>query len=315
MLICHTSAFSSLFHLQQLSLPPNIHGDTYTLTDTSTHASPPTSPHNLMIFRTCAALQRQHVHLRCWRAGVGHEAHELSRPLPHVRPQVTLLFLPTSVTYSYLLFLLLLSLSLYLFLCLPSLIPLIPLSFLSIPLFTFIFFLLPLLFLFSFSPYSPSTSNSYLSFICCLPPPLHSLSVINILSDIPFLFFSVRTCYVLRIRSYRELPIRVADFGVLHRNELSGQFLLEALLCGQVVPISLLFIYSFLSHPIPSCKILKRSAIWTTLDFLLTSFPSPYPHTPTHPHKHICILVIHEFSFVLALIIGPIKVLWLAWLG
>merc|ERR1712057_61855 len=25
-----------------------------------------------------------------------------------------------------------------------------------------------------------------------------------------------------RVRSYRELPIRVADFGVLHRNELSG---------------------------------------------------------------------------------------------
>ncbi len=25
-----------------------------------------------------------------------------------------------------------------------------------------------------------------------------------------------------RVRSYRELPIRLADFGVLHRNELSG---------------------------------------------------------------------------------------------
>lgn len=25
-----------------------------------------------------------------------------------------------------------------------------------------------------------------------------------------------------RLRSYRELPIRVADFGVLHRNEVSG---------------------------------------------------------------------------------------------
>jgi threonyl-tRNA synthetase len=24
------------------------------------------------------------------------------------------------------------------------------------------------------------------------------------------------------LRSYRELPIRYADFGVLHRNELSG---------------------------------------------------------------------------------------------
>lgn len=24
------------------------------------------------------------------------------------------------------------------------------------------------------------------------------------------------------IRSYRELPIRFADFGVLHRNEISG---------------------------------------------------------------------------------------------
>jgi threonyl-tRNA synthetase len=25
-----------------------------------------------------------------------------------------------------------------------------------------------------------------------------------------------------RLRSYRELPLRVADFGVLHRNEVSG---------------------------------------------------------------------------------------------
>ena len=25
-----------------------------------------------------------------------------------------------------------------------------------------------------------------------------------------------------RVRSYRELPLRMADFGVLHRNELSG---------------------------------------------------------------------------------------------
>ncbi len=25
-----------------------------------------------------------------------------------------------------------------------------------------------------------------------------------------------------RARSYRELPVRYADFGVLHRNELSG---------------------------------------------------------------------------------------------
>jgi len=25
-----------------------------------------------------------------------------------------------------------------------------------------------------------------------------------------------------RVRSYRELPIRMADFGVLHRNEFSG---------------------------------------------------------------------------------------------
>jgi threonyl-tRNA synthetase len=25
-----------------------------------------------------------------------------------------------------------------------------------------------------------------------------------------------------RIRSWRELPLRLADFGVLHRNELSG---------------------------------------------------------------------------------------------
>ena len=25
-----------------------------------------------------------------------------------------------------------------------------------------------------------------------------------------------------RVRSYRELPLRMADFGVLHRNEFSG---------------------------------------------------------------------------------------------
>jgi len=25
-----------------------------------------------------------------------------------------------------------------------------------------------------------------------------------------------------RVRSWRELPLRIADFGVLHRNELSG---------------------------------------------------------------------------------------------
>lgn len=25
-----------------------------------------------------------------------------------------------------------------------------------------------------------------------------------------------------RVRSWRELPLRMADFGVLHRNELSG---------------------------------------------------------------------------------------------
>ena len=28
--------------------------------------------------------------------------------------------------------------------------------------------------------------------------------------------------YRMRPRSYRELPIRYADFGVLHRNEISG---------------------------------------------------------------------------------------------
>lgn len=28
--------------------------------------------------------------------------------------------------------------------------------------------------------------------------------------------------FASRLRSYRELPMRVADFGVLHRNELSG---------------------------------------------------------------------------------------------
>ncbi|CAD6205371.1 unnamed protein product [Miscanthus lutarioriparius] len=29
-------------------------------------------------------------------------------------------------------------------------------------------------------------------------------------------------CLMFRVRSYRELPLRMADFGVLHRNELSG---------------------------------------------------------------------------------------------
>ena len=28
--------------------------------------------------------------------------------------------------------------------------------------------------------------------------------------------------FASRLRSWRELPLRMADFGVLHRNELSG---------------------------------------------------------------------------------------------
>lgn len=35
-----------------------------------------------------------------------------------------------------------------------------------------------------------------------------------------FLFFSL--IFDHRPRSWRELPLRMADFGVLHRNELSG---------------------------------------------------------------------------------------------
>jgi len=27
-----------------------------------------------------------------------------------------------------------------------------------------------------------------------------------------------------RVRSYKELPLRMADFGVLHRNEISGEY-------------------------------------------------------------------------------------------
>lgn len=38
-------------------------------------------------------------------------------------------------------------------------------------------------------------------------------------------FFSFHACSLMfdqRTRSWRELPLRLADFGVLHRNELSG---------------------------------------------------------------------------------------------
>ena len=39
-------------------------------------------------------------------------------------------------------------------------------------------------------------------------------------------YFQQKICFSLifdhRVRSWRELPLRMADFGVLHRNELSG---------------------------------------------------------------------------------------------
>lgn len=35
-------------------------------------------------------------------------------------------------------------------------------------------------------------------------------------------FYSLSLMFDQRIRSWRELPLRLADFGVLHRNELSG---------------------------------------------------------------------------------------------
>jgi len=35
-------------------------------------------------------------------------------------------------------------------------------------------------------------------------------------------FYALSLMFDQRIRSWRELPLRLADFGVLHRNELSG---------------------------------------------------------------------------------------------
>ena len=37
-----------------------------------------------------------------------------------------------------------------------------------------------------------------------------------------FISFSFSVMFDHRPRSWRELPLRMADFGVLHRNELSG---------------------------------------------------------------------------------------------
>ena len=72
----------------------------------------------------------------------------------------------------------------------------------------------------------PSFSHSYtpfLLFLFLLFSPIFFIPIFNINSHIPSSLFA-RTYFfnMFRIRSYRELPIRVADFGVLHRNELSG---------------------------------------------------------------------------------------------
>lgn len=58
--------------------------------------------------------------------------------------------------------------------------------------------------------------------MCPILPPL-SLSLTFMLTSIAFLlFFSLSLMFDHRPRSWRELPLRFADFGVLHRNELSG---------------------------------------------------------------------------------------------
>lgn len=43
-----------------------------------------------------------------------------------------------------------------------------------------------------------------------------------ILDEIQLINFSFSLMFDHRPRSWRELPLRLADFGVLHRNELSG---------------------------------------------------------------------------------------------
>lgn len=48
------------------------------------------------------------------------------------------------------------------------------------------------------------------------------LCVILILDELQVINFSFSLMFDHRPRSWRELPLRLADFGVLHRNELSG---------------------------------------------------------------------------------------------
>ena len=55
-----------------------------------------------------------------------------------------------------------------------------------------------------------------------LPPPSLSLSPLYLLQLHFCYFFSLSLMFDHRPRSWRELPLRFADFGVLHRNELSG---------------------------------------------------------------------------------------------
>jgi threonyl-tRNA synthetase len=50
-----------------------------------------------------------------------------------------------------------------------------------------------------------------------------------------------------RNRSYRELPLRLADFGVLHRNEYSGALQVQGLLAA--VPFDLTVFKAMLSIP------------------------------------------------------------------
>ena len=57
-------------------------------------------------------------------------------------------------------------------------------------------------------------------FNCISSHPSPSFSI-HLLLDPPILFF-LSLMFSHRPRSWRELPLRLADFGVLHRNELSG---------------------------------------------------------------------------------------------
>ena len=69
-------------------------------------------------------------------------------------------------------------------------------------------------------PHHPSAffSRCSLSISHSLPAPFPSSLPPSL--PIPLLFHSLMFDH--RPRSWRELPLRMADFGVLHRNELSG---------------------------------------------------------------------------------------------